>query len=400
MAVRPPRLNPPQVPRGFRAGTAACGIKPGSSRADLALIVADGPCVAAGMFTQNAFRAACVRDAERRIRAGVPIQVIAVNSGNANCANGPKELAWTRAMAEAAARAAGADPEQAIAAHTGVIGEPLPIARIEAKIPEAAARLSASPEAWMQAADAIRTTDTFAKWASARIGDYTLIGIAKGSGMIHPNMATMLAFFATDMPLDHETLDQALRAAVEQSFNCISVDGDTSTNDMAVALAPREEPVRDGGLVRAFAERLAALAQALAEMIVRDGEGVSKFVTIRITGARSFEEARAIGRRIATSPLVKTAFAGSDANWGRIVCAIGNADAPIAPERVSIWADDVRIVRDGARDPDYREEDGMRVFARDEFTIRVDLGLGDAEATVWTGDLTHEYIRINAEYRT
>lgn len=407
MAVNPPVLNPPLPVPGFRVGTASCGVKSPElkgKRQDLTLIVADVPCHAAGVFTQNRFRAACVQMAEQALAFDAEhIRAIVANAGNANAGTGDMERVWSQALIEAGAAAAGVAPAQTLSASTGVIGTPFPIERIEAGMHQAADSLAA--DNWQAAANAIRTTDTFAKWASAQIGidgnRYTLTGIAKGSGMIHPNMATMLAFVATDAPVAAADLQPMLRRVADRSFNCISVDGDTSTNDTLVVLAAGL------GLGHAklthttlFEQALGELCSELAQMIVRDGEGVSKFVTIDINGAHSEREARAIGRAIAVSPLVKTAFAGSDANWGRILSAIGNAGVPIEPDRISMWADDVHICERGGVRTDYRDADGMAVFSRPEFTLRIDLGLGAASARVWTGDLTHEYIAINAEYRT
>ncbi len=405
MAVNPPRLEPPLPVPGFRVGTASCGVKSPElkgKRQDLALIVSDHPAHAAGVFTQNRFRAACVDFGQTTIeRHGEDIRCIVANSGNANAGVGEMERVWSKQLIEAGARAAGCRPEQTLSASTGVIGEPFPIERIEAGMNDAAKTLA--PDGWARAADAIRTTDTFPKWASMRIGDFTITGIAKGSGMIHPNMATMLAFVATDAPLTHAQLQPMLRRVADRSFNSISVAGDTSTNDtlylLAGGIGQGRAPLAERE-VRAFEDALLAVCQQLARLIVRDGEGVSKFVTIRVTGARSEAEARQIGRAIAVSPLVKTAFAGSDANWGRILCAIGNAGVEIDRGRVSLAADDVAIVENGQLREDYRDADGMAVFARPEFTLLVDLGLGEASATVWTGDLTHDYITINAEYRT
>jgi glutamate N-acetyltransferase / amino-acid N-acetyltransferase len=407
MAVNPPALNPPLPVPGFRVGIASCGVKSPElkgKRQDLTLIVADVPCHAAGVFTQNRFRAACVKMAEQSLADDAEhIRAIVANAGNANAGTGEMERVWSQGLIEAGAAAAGVTPSQTLSASTGVIGTPFPIERVQAGMQEAVDSLA--PDNWQAAANAIRTTDTFAKWASRQVEisgtRYTLTGIAKGSGMIHPNMATMLAFVATDAPITASDLQPMLRRAADRSFNCISVDGDTSTNDTLAVLAagiglghPRLTDTTQ------FEQALTELCSELAQMIVRDGEGVTKFVTIDINGARSEAEARTIGRAIAVSPLVKTAFAGSDANWGRILSAIGNAGIPIEPDRIAMWADDVHICDKGGVRPDYRDADGMAVFARPEFTLRIDLELGAASARVWTGDLTHEYISINAEYRT
>ncbi len=403
MAVNPPQLAPPLPVPGFAVGTAFCGIKSPElrgKRQDVTLIVADVDCHAAGVFTQNRFRAACV-DAGRRTIAqhGEHIRCIVANAGNANAGVGEMERVWSEQLIEAGAQAAGCETSQTLSASTGVIGTPFPIDRIRAGMHEAADSLVA--DGWAAAANAIRTTDTFAKWVSKKVGDYTITGIAKGSGMIHPNMATMLAFIATDAPLAHDVLQPMLKRVADRSFNCISVDGDTSTNDtvylLAAGLGLGHAVLTDAS---AFEAALTDVCTGLAQMIVRDGEGVSKFVTIHVSGAPGEAEARKVGRAIAVSPLVKTAFAGSDANWGRILSAIGNSGVAIDPGAVTLKADDVTIIERGNLHPDYRDADGMAVFARDEFTLHVDLGMGKACATVWTGDLTHAYITINAEYRT
>jgi len=403
MAVNPPKLTMPLSVPGFRLGTASCGVKSPElkgKRTDLTIIAADVDCHAAGAFTRNRFRAACVDLGEKTIAEhGTCVRGIIANSGNANVGTGIREEAWARAMIESAAAVTGIDPGCMLSASTGVIGAPFPIERIQAGMGEAAASLAG--DHWQDAANAIRTTDTFAKWASKTAGAYTITGIAKGSGMIHPNMATMLSFLATDAPLTQAQLQPLLNAAVTQSFNSISVDGDTSTNDtvylLSSGLALGHDPLED---TAEFAAALTSLCIELAQMIVRDGEGVSKFVTIRISGAANADQARHVGRTIAVSPLVKTAFAGSDANWGRIISAAGNSGIDFDPDRISLRVDDIVMLEGGELHPDYRDEDGMAVFAQDEFTIALDLGMGDAEAIIWTGDLTHDYITINAEYRT
>ncbi len=399
---RAPALNAPLAVPGFRVGVASCGVKSpeeAGKRQDLVLIASDVDAHAAGMFTQNAFRAACVDLGEATLRRDpTRIRAIIANSGNANAGTGVKEQAWAEEMLRLAAERLGCDVSQVLSASTGVIGTPFPIERIRTHMRDMGPLRA---EHWRQAAHAIRTTDTFDKHASRRIGPYTLTGVAKGAGMIHPNMATMLAFLATDAPLNATSLQRLLKPAVERSFNSISVDGDTSTNDtiylLSSGLGLGHAPLRDE---TDFAAALEDLCIELAQHIVRDGEGVSKFVTIEVTGARSESQARILGRAVATSPLVKTAFAGSDANWGRIIMAMGNAPVELDPARVSLRADEVPIMRDGLLREDYRDADGMRVFARERFTLYLDLGLGEGKATVWTGDLTHEYITINAEYRS
>jgi glutamate N-acetyltransferase/amino-acid N-acetyltransferase len=394
--------QPLSVP-GFRWGVASCGVKSPEligKRQDLSLLLCDVEAQAAGMFTQNAFRASCVDLAEQALHQDAThIRAIIANSGNANAGTGIKEREWAEAMIQLAADVANCAPAQVLSASTGVIGTPFPIARIQAGMDQAANSLDA--EHWLAAAQAICTTDTFVKWASRRVGDYTITGISKGAGMIHPNMATMLGFIATDAPIAAPVLQTLLRQAVARSFNSISVDGDTSTNDTVLLLSSGlglgHEALDD---VSAFATALESLCVELAQKIVRDGEGVSKFVTIHVSGAANEDDARNLGRAIAVSPLVKTAFAGSDANWGRIIMAIGNSHVKLDAKRVRLMADDVLIMEQGLLHSDYRDEQGMAVFAQAEFTLHVDLGLGDGEATVWTGDLTHDYITINAEYRS
>ncbi|PCI43867.1 MAG: bifunctional ornithine acetyltransferase/N-acetylglutamate synthase [Proteobacteria bacterium] len=403
MAVNPPELSPALPVPGFRVGTASCGVKSADligKRQDLTLIVTDVAAHAAGVFTQNNFRAACVDFGEATVLShGENIRCIIGNAGNANAGVGEMERVWSQQLIDLAASAAGCGSEQVLSASTGVVGEAFPIDRIAAGMDEVVTNLDANH--WQDAAHAIRTTDTFAKWASKKVGDYTITGISKGSGMIHPNMATMLSFVATDAPLTHAQLQPMLKRVANRSFNCISVDGDTSTNDTLYLLSSGiglgHTPLDD---TSEFEQALTELCIELAQLITRDGEGVSKFVTIKVTHAHSEEDARTVGRAIAVSPLVKTAFAGSDANWGRILVAIGNAGIAIDRNKIGLKAGDVTMLESGNLHPDYRDEDGMEVFAKDEFTLHVDLGLGDAEATIWTGDLTHEYIVINAEYRT
>jgi len=401
MAVNPPELTTPLPVPGFRIGTASCGVKSPElkgKRTDLTIIAADVDCHAAGTFTQNRMRAACVDLGEQSIREhGTEIRAIVANSGNANAATGIHEGEWAQMMIASAAASIAVTDTQILSASTGVIGTAFPIARIQAGMPQAAD----TDSDWQGAANAIRTTDTFAKWASRRVGDYTITGISKGSGMIHPNMATMLGFIATDAPIPHDQLQAILHRVVQLSFNAISVDGDTSTNDTVYLLSSGiglgHTPLQD---TSAFEAALTEVCIELAQLIVRDGEGVSKFVTIHIQGAATPAEARHVGRTIAISPLVKTAFAGSDANWGRIVAAAGNAGIDFAADQISLQCDDVVMMEHGCIHPDYTDAAGMAVFAKPEFTISLDLGMGDAEATIWTGDFTHEYITINAEYRT
>jgi len=401
-----PLEKPLPVP-GFRVGSASCGVKAADlrgKRQDLTLIVADVPAQAAAVFTQNSFRAACVDLGEQTVREhATDIRAIVANAGNANAGVGEMERVWSQQLIDLGAGAAGVESHQVLSASTGVIGEPFPIERIQETIGEASESLHENN--WVAAAEAIRTTDTFAKYTSRQFDvvgkTYTITGVSKGSGMIHPNMATMLGFIATDAPISAQKLQSILSKVTDVSFNSISVDGDTSTNDtvylLSSGLGLGYDELED---TSAFEQALEEVAIELAQLIVRDGEGVTKFVTIEVSGAENEAQARDLGRTIAVSPLVKTAFAGSDANWGRIIMAVGNSGSFIQPDKVCIKADDVLILKDGNLHPDYTDEMGMNVFKNKSFTLTIDIGLGDAKATVWTGDLTHEYITINAEYRS
>ena len=396
---------------GIALGTAAAKIK-SWERDDVTLVVAAPGTAAAGVFTQNRFCAApvlvCRRHlAEQRAR-GLDFRALIVNAGNANAGTGEAGVVAANATCVRVAQLADCAPEQVLPFSTGVIMEPLPVERIVDGLP--IARAAAREGNWLGAARAIMTTDTVPKGASRRIAidgvDVTVTGIAKGAGMIHPDMATMLAFVATDAPIDAAVLDGLAREIADVSFNGATIDGDTSTNDSFVVAATgraRIAPVRQCGDAR-FAplrDALAAVAIDLAQAIVRDGEGATKFIAVRVEGGRDAGECRRVAFGIAHSPLVKTAFFASDPNLGRIVCAIGNA-APrdLDPSAVSFWLDDVAVVERGGRAQSYTEAQGQRVMKQAEITVRVDLGRGDARATVWTCDLSHDYVRINADYRS
>jgi len=408
----PVRYTPPRpeellsVP-GVRLGTAAAKIK-NWQRDDLLLAVFDADTAAAGVFTQNRFCAAPVIVCRRHLERGAGIRALVVNAGNANAGTGEAGIHAAETTCAAVASMLGCGLQQVLPFSTGVIMEPLPVAKIVAALPAARAALAA--DGWFAAVSAIMTTDTVPKGASRRvnIGDVpvTITGIAKGAGMIHPDMATMLSFIATDAPIAGGLLTTLTREIADVSFNCATIDGDTSTNDSFVLAATGRAPmapIANAGdprlpLLRAA---LVAVATALAQAIVRDGEGATKFITLRVEGGRDAAECRRIALGIAHSPLVKTAFFASDPNLGRIVCAIGNAAAPdLDPSRVSFWLDAVRVVADGARAASYTEEDGQRVMKNDEIAVRVALGRGDASATVWTCDLSHVYVSINADYRS
>jgi len=345
---------------------------------------------------------------EQAAAQGRDIRLLVVNTGCANAGTGAAGLAAAHETCAAAAALAGCTADQVLPFSTGVIMEPLPMARLLAGLPPAAQRLAA--DGWRDAAEAIMTTDTVPKGCSRELridGQRVVVtGIAKGSGMIHPDMATMLAYVATDAPLARPLLRAMVGRLADRSFHCISVDGDTSTNDAFVciatgraALAPIRSP--DDPRLGALEEAMAEVAVHLAQAIVRDGEGASKFIEIVVSGGRSPAEARAVGQAIARSPLVKTAFFASDPNLGRILAAIGNAGiADLDCDRVRLFLDDVAVARDGGRDPLYREEDGRRVMAGSRIQVRVELGRGGAQSTLWTCDLTHQYVSINADYRS
>ena len=392
---------------GVALGAAAGRIKHWD-RNDVLLVVCEPGTVAAGVFTRNRFCAAPVTVCRRHLAASGRLRALVGNAGNANAGTGERGIAGAVTTAAAVASMLACPMEQVLPFSTGVIMEPLPVDRLVAALP--AARAAAREDGWLDAARAIMTTDTVPKGASRRVTidgvPVTVTGIAKGAGMIHPDMATMLAFMATDAPLSAPLLAQLVREVADVSFNGATVDGDTSTNDSFVLAATgraRIAPIASADDARLAPVRRAIeeCAVALAQAIVRDGEGATKFIAVRVDGGRTVDECRRIAFGIAHSPLVKTAFFASDPNLGRIVCAIGNTAAPDTdPARVSFWLDDVLVVDRGGRAATYREEDGQRVMKRDEITVRVDLGRGTAAATVWTCDFSHDYVSINADYRS
>jgi glutamate N-acetyltransferase/amino-acid N-acetyltransferase len=394
----------PLTVAGIRLGTTRAGIKY-PDRRDLVVIEVAVGTRAVAVFTQNAFCAAPVTVARAHLAAAQP-RYLVINTGNANAGTGRRGLADAEASCRALAEQAGCRLEEVLPFSTGVIGEPLPLARLTAGMPGALAALR--PDGWVDAAHGIMTTDTRPKWASRRstLGgrEVTVTGIAKGAGMIRPDMATMLAFIATDAAVDEASLRRVLVDAVTDSFNAITVDGDTSTNDACVLLATG----RSGATVPAagfefqsFTTMVREVCVELAQAIIRDGEGATKFMTVVVEGGRDEAECRQVAYTVAHSPLVKTAFFASDPNWGRILAAVGRAGlADLSLERVAIHLDDVCIVRDGGRAPTYTEEQGQRVMRQTDITIRVELGRGEAAARIWTTDLSFDYVRINAEYRT
>ena len=391
---------------GVRLGSAEAAIKkPG--RQDLLLIELAPGTRAAGVFTQNAFCAAPVQLCRQRLAETSAVRALLINAGNANAATGAGGLADAEATTAAVADALACTPAQVLPFSTGVIGQRLPVERMLAAIPRAHAALAA--DAWNGAAQAIMTTDTVSKGASRRVltsqGEVTVTGIAKGVGMIYPDMATMLAFIGTDARLSEAAVRQCLNDAVAVSFNSVTVDGDTSTNDSCVLFATGQVGAVDVETTHSdyalIAGAVTAVCTELAQAIARDGEGATRFITIEVGGATSRDEARKVAYSIAHSPLVKTAMFAGDANWGRIIMAIGKAGVEgLDPARVDVALDDVPLLAGGEPHPAYREELGAAVVAKPEFTIRVDLGRGDVAARVWTCDFSYDYVKINAEYRT
>jgi glutamate N-acetyltransferase/amino-acid N-acetyltransferase len=396
---------------GVRLGTAAAHIK-NWERDDVVLVACDPGTVAAGVFTRNRFCAApvivCREHLARQHQHAGDFRALVINAGNANAGTGEPGIADARATCDAAARLVGAPADSVLPYSTGVIMEPFPLQRLVAALPAAHAALSARN--WYAASRAIMTTDTVPKAASQQATidgvTITVTGFAKGAGMIHPDMATMLSFMATDAPVTAAVLAPLVGEIADVSFNGATVDGDTSTNDSLVIAATGKAaiaPIASSSdpRLRVLRAAIEGVAVALAQAIVRDGEGATKFIAIAVEGGASVDECRNVAFSIAHSPLVKTAFFASDPNLGRIVCAIGNASpADLDTRGVSFWLDDVLVVDRGGRSAGYREEDGQRVMRQDEITIRVDLGRGDARATVWTCDLSHDYVSINADYRS
>jgi glutamate N-acetyltransferase/amino-acid N-acetyltransferase len=392
---------------GVSIGVAMAGVRK-ANRRDLVLFVLDEGTSVAGVFTANRFCAAPVQLCRDHLAGGQPIRALLVNTGNANAGTGDDGLVRARTSCIALAQKLDIAPEQVLPFSTGVIMETLPVERIVAGLPAALADLS--PTHWLEAAQGIMTTDTLPKAASAQVQidgkTVTVTGIAKGAGMIRPNMATMLGFVATDAVIDRALMQGLVREAADQSFNRITIDGDTSTNDSFMLVATQRAghaPITQlespqGALLR---EAVFAVSRRLAQAIVRDGEGATKFITVRIDGGRSKAECRLAAYAIAHSPLVKTAFFASDPNLGRILAAVGYAGIDDLDQGlIDLYLDDVHVVERGGRHPAYQEAEGQRVMKQSEITIRVDLHRGPAHATVWTCDLSHEYVSINADYRS
>jgi glutamate N-acetyltransferase / amino-acid N-acetyltransferase len=392
---------------GVRIGVAEAGVRK-AHRKDLTVVLIDEGASVAGVFTQNRFCAAPVQVCREHLAAGRGIRAMVVNTGNANAGTGQEGLARARSTCAALARQLKLVPEQVLPFSTGVIMEPLPHDRIEAGLPAAIA--DAREDNWSRAAEGIMTTDTVPKafGAQVEIGGVrvSVTGISKGAGMIRPNMATMLGYMATDARVSQAVMQQLAQELADGSFNRVTVDGDTSTNDSFVVIASNKaaHPViesldsPDGQKLKAA---MLEVARRLAQAIVRDGEGATKFITVRVQAGRTVEECRLVAYAIAHSPLVKTAFYASDPNLGRILAAVGYAGiSDLDQSRIDLYLDDVHVAVQGGRNPSYREEDGQRVMKQSEITVRVALGRGTAEDTVWTCDFSHDYVSINADYRS
>jgi len=392
---------------GVRIGVAMAGIRK-AGRKDLVVFVLDEGSIAAGVFTGNRFCAAPVQVCREHLAAGPGVRALLINTGNANAGTGADGLARARRSCEALAHRLGLRPQQVLPFSTGVIMETLPIERLEAGLPSAVAALK--PDAWLDAAVGIMTTDTVPKATSRQLSiggrTVTVTGIAKGAGMIRPDMATMLGFVATDAVIAPAALQALVRDAADASFNCITVDGDTSTNDSFILMATQRAghariDTLDSAEGRALRDAVVAVSAQLAQAIVRDGEGATKFITVRIEGGRGVAECRRVAYAIAHSPLVKTAFFASDPNLGRILAAVGYAGiADLDQGLIDLHLDDVHVAHQGGRHPQYEEAQGQRVMKQGEITVRVHLHRGNAASTVWTCDLSHDYVSINADYRS
>jgi glutamate N-acetyltransferase / amino-acid N-acetyltransferase len=414
MPVNLPAPDPAQLYpiAGVRIGVAEAGVRK-ANRKDLSVVLIDEGASVSGVFTQNRFCAAPVQICREHLEragaaAGSGIRAMLINTGNANAGTGAEGLARARSTCVALAKRLDVKPGQILPFSTGVIMEPLPIDRIEAGLPAAIA--DARVDNWLRAAQGIMTTDTVPKafGAQVMIGNtlISITGISKGAGMIRPNMATMLGFMATDACVSQAVMQQLARELAEGSFNRVTVDGDTSTNDSFVLIAtnkaahaPIDSLASSDG--RTLLSAMLGVAKKLAQAIVRDGEGATKFITVKVEGGKTAEECRKVAYAIAHSPLVKTAFFASDPNLGRILAAVGYAGIDdLDQSGIDLFLDDVHVAIKGGRNPAYREEDGQRVMKQSEITVRVGLGRGPATDTVWTCDFSHEYVTINADYRS
>ncbi|WP_219212647.1 bifunctional glutamate N-acetyltransferase/amino-acid acetyltransferase ArgJ [Variovorax boronicumulans] len=392
---------------GVRIGVAEAHVRK-ANRKDLTVVLIDEGAAVGGVFTQNRFCAAPVQVCREHLAKNYGIRAMLINTGNANAGTGQDGLARTHQSCVALARELNIAPEQILPFSTGVIMEPLPVDRIEAGLPAAIA--DASPDHWARAAEGIMTTDTVPKAFSRQVqiggATVTVTGISKGAGMIRPNMATMLGFMATDAQIDPALIQPLAKALADASFNRVTIDGDTSTNDSFVVIATQKAvhariDSLDSADGRALLAAMQEVARLLAQAIVRDGEGATKFITIRVEGGRDGAECRQVAYAVAHSPLVKTAFFASDPNLGRILAAVGYAGIDDLDQTgIDLHLDDVHVALKGGRNPAYREEDGQRVMKQSEITVRIGLGRGTAFDTVWTCDLSHDYVSINADYRS
>lgn len=395
---------------GIRLGLAEAGIRK-LDRRDLTLLVLEPGCTVAGVFTKNRFCAAPVQLCRQHLDGGKPIRALVINTGIANAGTGAQGMQAALDTCTAVARLIDAEPDQVLPFSTGVILEPLPVDRLIAGLPACVADLAA--DHWHAAAHGIMTTDTVAKAASRRLTingkTITITGISKGAGMIRPNMATMLGFVATDAGIAEPLLRQLVKEAADESFNCVTVDGDTSTNDSFIMMATGQSGVvfSDASTPSydQLRQALCAVALELAQAIVRDGEGASKFITVAVEGGGSREECKRVGYAVGHSPLVKTAFFASDPNLGRILAAIGYAELnELDVDSVRVWlgadGEEVLVAENGGRAASYAEEDGARIMKSSEITVRIDLGRGNARGTVYTCDLSYDYVKINADYRS
>ena len=392
---------------GVRIGVAEAGVRK-AHRKDLTVVLMDAGASVSGVFTQNRFCAAPVQICREHLQSQTGIRAMLINTGNANAGTGQDGMARAQSACGALAKQLGVEPTQILPFSTGVIMEPLPNDRIEAGLPAAIA--DAREDNWLRAAEGIMTTDTVPKafGTQVHIGGalVSITGISKGAGMIRPNMATMLGFMATDACVSQAVMRQLAHELADGSFNRVTVDGDTSTNDSFVVIASNKAahpPITslDSADGRALKAAMLGVAQQLAQAIVRDGEGATKFITIKVEGGKTASECRKVAYAIAHSPLVKTAFFASDPNLGRILAAVGYAGIDdLDQNSIDLFLDDVHVAVQGGRNPAYREEDGQRVMKQSEITVRVSLGRGNASDTVWTCDFSHEYVTINADYRS
>ena len=409
MPVNLPPLDPAQLQpiAGVRIGIAEAGVRK-ANRKDLTVFLLDEGASVAGVFTRNRFCAAPVQVCREHLAAGSAVRALVINTGNANAGTGAPGLAHARQTCDALAKLLQCTPAQVLPFSTGVIMEPLPVDRIVAGLPAALADAQAAH--WAKAAEGIMTTDTVPKAASVQVQVggrvVSITGISKGAGMIRPNMATMLGFVATDACIDPALLPALAKQLADGSFNRITIDGDTSTNDSFMLIATHQAghaPITslDSADGQALFKGLMQVARQLAHAIVRDGEGATKFIAVQVEGGRTGEECRQVAYAIAHSPLVKTAFFASDPNLGRILAAVGYAGIhDLDQDLIGLHLDDVCVVQNGGRNPAYQEADGQRVMQQSEISIRVNLGRGNAVDTVWTCDLSHDYVSINADYRS